>query len=104
MQSRHLPINSILFHDYHGPASNAPASSNRPQSATLVNLQDASDLSITALPQPPTVTITTTRDEPSREPLWKRLRAAMSGWLCFGKENGKRRKRETEEDAEVKYE
>ncbi|EMD62649.1 hypothetical protein COCSADRAFT_28124 [Bipolaris sorokiniana ND90Pr] len=103
MQSRNLPINSVLFHDYHEPASNPATSSNRPQSATLVNLQDASDLSITALPRPPTVTITTTRDGTSRESLWKRLRVAMSGWLCFGKESGKRRKCETEESAEVKY-
>ncbi|EMD96497.1 hypothetical protein COCC4DRAFT_150258 [Bipolaris maydis ATCC 48331] len=103
MQSRHLPINSILFHDYHEPASNPATSSNRPQSAALVNVQDASDLSITALPRPPTVTITTTRDGTSRESLWKRLRAAISGWLCFGKKSEKRRKREPEEGAEVKY-
>ncbi|XP_014560849.1 hypothetical protein COCVIDRAFT_88113 [Bipolaris victoriae FI3] len=103
MQSRHLPINSILFHDYHEPASNPATSSNRPQSATLVNLQDAYDLSITALPQPPTVTITTTRDGMSKESFWKRLRAAISGWLCLGKKSGKRRKRETQEGAEVKY-
>jgi hypothetical protein len=104
MQSRHLlPINSILFYDYHDRPAPRPLSSSRPQSSTLANLQDAQDLSITALPQPPTITITTTKDNAAKESIWKRFCAVMRRWLCMSKEVGNRRKREMMEDDDAKY-
>ncbi|CAI9634551.1 unnamed protein product [Alternaria burnsii] len=92
--SRHLlPMNSVLFDN----KSSSHFSLSDPANLTLVNLQDAQDTTVTALPQPPTNTAITAK--PAEDSLWRRLLVKSKIVLCFkhGKDEQEDKKEEVKE-------
>ncbi|KAH6858732.1 hypothetical protein AA0119_g9928 [Alternaria tenuissima] len=89
--SRHLlPMNSVLFHN----KSSSHFSLSDPADLTLVNLQDAQDTTVTALPQPPTNTAITAK--PAKDSLWTRVLVKLKIVLCF--KHGKDEQEDKKED------
>ncbi|CAN9208575.1 unnamed protein product [Alternaria alternata] len=76
--SRHLlPMTSVLFHN----KSSSHFSLSNPANLTLVNLQEAQDTTVTALPQPPTITAINAK--PAKDSLWTRFLVKFRNVLCF---------------------
>lgn len=100
MASRHLlPLSSVIFRDQQSRSPTPRLWSRRGQTPTLVNLQDAMDLSVTALPALPsatvTVTTTATKEEPEKNSIWKRVCATVNRWLRLVRESAERRTNRT---------
>jgi hypothetical protein len=92
--SRHLlPMTSVLFHN----KSPSHFSLSNPANLTLVNLQDAQDTTVTALPQPRTNTAVTAK--PAKDSLWTRFLVKLKIVLCFkhGKDEQEDKKEEEKE-------
>ncbi|RII13653.1 hypothetical protein CUC08_Gglean004423 [Alternaria sp. MG1] len=80
--SRHLlPMTSVLFHN----KSSSHFSLSDPANLTLVNLQDAQDTTVTALPQPPTITAIAAK--PAKNSLWTRFLVKLK--IVVGFKHGK---------------
>ncbi|CAN9267583.1 unnamed protein product [Alternaria alternata] len=90
--SRHfLLMTSVLFHD----KSSSHFSHSDPTNLTLVNLQDAQDTTVTALPQPPTITAIATK--PAKDSFWTRFLVKLRFVLCFKHGKGEQEDKKEEE-------
>ncbi|CAN9279666.1 unnamed protein product [Alternaria alternata] len=86
-------MTSVLFHNK--PSSNF--SHSNPANLTLVNLQDAKDTTVTALPQPPTITAIAAK--PAKDSLWTRFLVRLKIVLRFkhGKDEQEDKREEEKE-------